>query len=405
LAGVPLLRREGLSFRPRPPAEIHYLVERAYRDRHAAFEVAGQLQLVAHALNCEKIAAATALAENLPLTKLDWDGAVRIAYADAALRKAYNPEEPRDWHGQWTSSVGSLGLSITQPSPSMSPRRVQLASNDTTRASGASGAVPVSAAEAIESLPSDWVKLPPGDRNDEVADLIEWIANAKPEEELEIRREIQREFFDAGDLHGGRMLNMWLSQAAKPDRTTDERQYILDCLEHYSYRDPVEAGEFDRLMLDLALRGLPKALRSVGRAADGAEALAEDAPSPVWNFGWAKRGGIIEDAHGRTLVRNFPTIDAIPDGIAVSIKSIDLNAATYQSAGRLMRRLDEYIDKLANFSGASLGEDKVMAHEIAGRELRLIVPKRSASAEQLKVLEWERLRVKKLGIDLNIIPF
>jgi hypothetical protein len=82
-----------------------------------------------------------------------------------------------------------------------------------------------------------------------------------------------------------------------------------------------------------------------------------------------------------------------------------LNAATYQTAGRLMRRLDEYLDKLANFAAGSLGDDKVEPHEILGHELRLIVPKGSANSVQLKVLGWERLRAKRLGIRLNIIPF
>jgi hypothetical protein len=35
---------------------------------------------------------------------------------------------------------------------------------------------------------------------------------------------------------------------------------------------------------------------------------------------------------GRTLHENFPVIDKIPDGVAACIKSIDLNAATYQDA-------------------------------------------------------------------------
>ena len=41
---------------------------------------------------------------------------------------------------------------------------------------------------------------------------------------------------------------------------------------------------------------------------------------------------------GRTLHPSFPTIDKIPEDIATSIKSIDLNAATYQDDARLTYR-------------------------------------------------------------------
>ena len=47
----------------------------------------------------------------------------------------------------------------------------------------------------------------------------------------------------------------------------------------------------------------------------------------------------------------FRTIDNFTDGIATSIKSIDLNAATYQDAARLKYRLNDYIDELGEYEG------------------------------------------------------
>jgi hypothetical protein len=52
------------------------------------------------------------------------------------------------------------------------------------------------------SLPPDWVHLSPGDRIDELGDLLEWIANAKPSDAPAIYKEIDRQYIQNGDLDG-----------------------------------------------------------------------------------------------------------------------------------------------------------------------------------------------------------
>src|ERR1700691_2778950 len=72
---------------------------------------------------------------------------------------------------------------------------------------------------------------------------------------------------------------------------------------------------------------------------------------------WAgRRGDNIFDALLRdgSLPPGFRTIDNFTNGIATSIKSIDLNAATYQDAARLTARLNNYIDQLADYEGGQL---------------------------------------------------
>jgi hypothetical protein len=69
--------------------------------------------------------------------------AARLAHADNALAK-YDPDELRDDDGRWTSAL----------------------------------------------------TLPPGHRIDELGDLLEWIANAQPEDAPIIRREIKRYYYD-----------------------------------------------------------------------------------------------------------------------------------------------------------------------------------------------------------------
>lgn len=85
--------------------------------------------------------------------------------------------------------------------------------------------------------------------------------------------------------------------------------------------------------------------------------------SSVWNLNRFKRGRQIEDALGanQQWSKNFPTIDKIDnvyggvnkisDGVATSIKSLDLTANSYQSGNKVFNTLKGYIDKLDNFGG------------------------------------------------------
>ena len=94
-------------------------------------------------------------------------------------------------------------------------------------------------------------------------------------------------------------------------------------------------------------------------------------------------------------------IDKWLDGIVTSIKSIDLNAATYQDASRLSYRLNDYIDKVATYDGGKLGLTKIKSAAIKGRTLSLAVPKGSMTAIQRDAIEAARVRAQAFGVDLQ----
>ncbi|MEM9686477.1 MAG: DUF6443 domain-containing protein [Bacteroidota bacterium] len=78
----------------------------------------------------------------------------------------------------------------------------------------------------------------------------------------------------------------------------------------------------------------------------------------VWNLNKFQRGRVIEQMLGSGksgLASNFPVIDKIEDGVAVSIKSMDLTAKSYQSGNRVFNTLKGYIDKLDGFTNAKWG--------------------------------------------------
>ena len=84
-------------------------------------------------------------------------------------------------------------------------------------------------------------------------------------------------------------------------------------------------------------------------------------PSPVWKLGWGLRGQKINEVFGDpTFPSNYPVIDKIPNGVATSVKSIDLNAATYQNEASLANRLKKIVDDVREFDGADWGELKIV---------------------------------------------
>jgi hypothetical protein len=90
------------------------------------------------------------------------------------------------------------------------------------------------------------------------------------------------------------------------------------------------------------------------------------------------------------------------DGVATSIKSIDLNAPVYQNAARLTYRLNKYVDDLAEFKGASWGADVVRESQIVDRVLSLAVPRGSLTAVRSEIIEAIRIRARMSNINPRV---
>jgi hypothetical protein len=231
--------------------------------------------------------------------------------------------------------------------------------------------------------------LRPGpQRIDEPADFIEWIANARPEDEQAIRAEIKRYFYDVGDQGSAAALNRALTVLLRPGITKEDRQQILDHqLDVFTRADPGAYAQTRDWATGAALLagGVPP-------VAAGEAAAAEQA-SEAWTYGWARRGQYFDQLlRDGSLPALFRTIDNFTDGVATSIKSIDLNAATYQDAARLTYRLNKYIDDLGDYEGGSLLTTTVESPDISDRVLNLVVPKGAMTEVQGAAIEAARAR-------------
>jgi RHS repeat-associated protein len=155
---------------------------------------------------------------------------------------------------------------------------------------------------------------------------------------------------------------------------------------------------------------LAAALRGIGRlAATVREWRAAPAPNPgnahIWAMRPFARGVAIENALGRNLPGNYPVIDRFINGIATSIKSLDLGAKTYQNITTLTRTVTGYINAVAGFTGRNWARVNIQNADIAGRALELAVPAGGGTAAQQAALQAAVRHGQSVGVTVTIIPF
>ncbi|GAB4557382.1 MAG: hypothetical protein Tsb0020_01470 [Haliangiales bacterium] len=150
----------------------------------------------------------------------------------------------------------------------------------------------------------------------------------------------------------------------------------------------------------------PASAGSSAAAAGGATAKALPAGRSVWSLGWAERGRRIEQALGGNLPSNYPVIDKFVrgTGVAISIKSLDLAAKSYQSSLRVYSRVKGVIDKLARFKGRTWANVDIDEADIVHRILTLAVPNRGTAIQQ-RAIQRAAEYARKLGVELQVVVF
>ena len=126
----------------------------------------------------------------------------------------------------------------------------------------------------------------------------------------------------------------------------------------------------------------------------------------VWHLEPFARGTHIEQRLGQNLPQNFPVIDRFQNGVATSIKSIDLNAATYQHIPTLHRTVTGYIDKVAAYQGQPVPWSgvQILPNQITSRALDLAIPAGGSTPAQQAALQTLQQYAANQGVNLNIIP-
>jgi hypothetical protein len=136
--------------------------------------------------------------------------------------------------------------------------------------------------------------------------------------------------------------------------------------------------------------------------AKGAQMATGMRRASVWEMNQFERGFEIERQLGGNLPSNFPVIDRFKDGVATSIKSLDLRAASYQNPSALLRTLNGYVDKVAAFNGRSWADVEIAGSRIRGRELQLAVPGQGTPGQQAMIQAAAR-RAQGMGVQLTYV--
>jgi hypothetical protein len=392
LGRTPLIERRDSRFVVRERDVIERLLSHAYRTSFSASRIMPGLATVAAALNADDQGLARIAAVHLRLPDLP-DRAARdgmeamdvlIKYGDA-WNPALHPRAGTPPNPGWFAPTDGGGSSSTRTAQN----------DDPTRRSDA-GAI----------AGQDWVRLRPGPKRiDELTDFAEWFANAKPQDENAIRAEIKRYYADVGWDAAAHDLNAKLNVLLRPGVTREMRQRILDSIDLYTRVDPAEyVGTRD--LIDAAVLAGTGLLGAAGEAGiPGAPA----GPSPVWKLGWGLRGQKINEVFGDpTFPFNYPVIDKIPNGVATSVKSIDLNAATYQQEANLTNRLNKIVAEVREFEGVTWGGLRIRDTDIDFRAVQVIVPSGTLSDDLRSVIAKVRVRAmadKKRPVDIIVTEY
>lgn len=419
LGNTPLLERRTSGFAPRPQGDLESIFSHGFGFAASLDHVMGGLTAVASALNAGDLCRARIAAVHLRIPDLP-DEFARLDMQLEDLARKIDRVAKTAAAGDWNPAGAGGWDPDKHPRAGTAPNPGWFA---TTGGDGDGGIRPT----RVSDEPDDDGRfhLPPGKRIDELGDLLEWIANAKPEDTQAIRGEIKRLYFDVGDRQGAAALNRALSDVLE-DQDPRTRQSVLDNFEIYTRTDPAEVGQSGRDLLSGALLGPVSGMARPAIASAEAEAMegaavteaatpagavaAEQTPSKVWGLGWAARGQAIDKAIKATLPKsanladNFPIIDHATDTTITSIKSIDLNAATYQQPEILARRIDQYAKDVADFTTRRWGGVTVTASENTQRKLIIAIPRGAVSRVQQEIIDSAITRAQN-RVQIRIVPF
>jgi hypothetical protein len=207
----------------------------------------------------------------------------------------------------------------------------------------------------------------------------------------------------------------------RPPGLSDRARYVLDIflpglttaydrwLTGYYKAYPWAPGPaYDALpglvvLVTSGLAGIQAALaKAVNRAEIAALQNARQELLKLWDLPYFPRGEAIEILLGRNLPKTFKCIDRWADGVATSIKTMDLGLKSYQDPAQILKTGRGYVRRVANFPGATMRKIRIRAQDITERVLRLGVPPGATGAQKsaLKgVIEYG----KQNGVKVEVI--
>lgn len=108
LGPVRLLRRTIAGFEPRPTAELDFVLSKAFSRPLTMEKRVLELSVIARALDKGDLAQAMIATLHMRLPTLDEEQARRARRAETLVKGGFDPDEPRDARGRWSSEGGNV---------------------------------------------------------------------------------------------------------------------------------------------------------------------------------------------------------------------------------------------------------------------------------------------------------
>jgi hypothetical protein len=122
------------------------------------------------------------------------------------------------------------------------------------------------------------------------------------------------------------------------------------------------------------------------------------------------RGSLIDKLLGNNMGYNYPMIDRFESatGEAISIKSLDTGAKSYQTTASLENKVDTYVDDVASSNGSTVkgtgtGPTYVTQSMVKSRILELAIPDRQLSQAQKEALDNVKAYAKSKNVSVVIV--
>ena len=143
---------------------------------------------------------------------------------------------------------------------------------------------------------------------------------------------------------------------------------------------------------------------ALGKVGGFAGNLLKGAGNSLWKIAALQRGFVYEEMlalKGTFNVSNFPVIDAFYNGVATSVKTMNLGAKSYSKGNAVYSQLSKYIDALAGFNGKEWAGNVVKGSDIKSKVLEVGIPRGATSAQVQQINKAIETAASK-NIQMNV---
>jgi hypothetical protein len=136
---------------------------------------------------------------------------------------------------------------------------------------------------------------------------------------------------------------------------------------------------------------------------NGVEIQKVDKSSDVFKKSWKDRGFELDEYGGNNLGRTYKTVDKLDETTetAISIKSLDTTAETYQNPSQFKYKINKYLEEVDKPQFGKPGRDQLIfkGDDFTKTGVDLYIPKDGLTSSQMEIINNLKL---KDGIQLRI---